>query len=76
MLGAKRPLGREGRLPIPLQGAGHKPILRIDRFVAAPCQCSLVAGPFQPLLPLLVQLLAFEFEILGDLETHLDRRRR
>ena len=56
MLGTKRLLGREGRLPIPLQGAGHKPVLRIDRFVAAPRQRGLVAGPLQALPPLPVLL--------------------
>src|SRR5215207_9639098 len=58
-------LGREGGLPVLLQGAGDQPVGRIDAFIASPCQRGLVGGPFQALLPLSMQPPPFELDVLG-----------
>src|SRR5262249_36262299 len=52
---ADLPLGLQRLLPAPLQGPGHEAILRIDGPVAPFGVLGLVAGPLQPLPPVLVQ---------------------
>ena len=61
-------LGRQGRLPVPLQRAGDKAVVRVDRFVAPACECDLVVRPFQALRPVPLQCCPLQLEILGQLQ--------
>jgi hypothetical protein len=48
-----------------------------DRHLIAPTrELRFVVGAFQPLVPAFVQLLPFEFDILGNLKTDVDCGRR
>jgi hypothetical protein len=48
--------------------------LRIDGFIAPARKRRFIGCPFQPPAPLLMQLLALQLEILGDLQADLDCR--
>ena len=55
----------ERRLPVPFQGTPRADC-PIDRLVSTASQGCFIVCPFQPLLPLSVQLLPLEFDIFGN----------
>ena len=59
----------QGLLPAPLQLAGHQAVLGLDGVVLASRALGLDPRPFQPLLPVLVQPLAFALQIGNGLKT-------
>ena len=52
-------------LPLPLQGARHQTVLRLDLIVLPAGSINLVAAAFQTLVPLPVQRDPLQLDILG-----------
>ncbi len=75
VVGYETRLLAEGRLPILLQRAGHRPVLGLDAGITAAGQVDLMLRPLQPLAPMLVERFALRFQIESRGQAGLDRRR-
>lgn len=72
----QRLLGRECSFPVPFQRPGNQAVIRIYRLVTAARERSFISRAFKPRFPLAVELSAFQFDILGRLQAHLDCSRQ
>ncbi|ESY30997.1 hypothetical protein X747_31805 [Mesorhizobium sp. LNJC384A00] len=65
---------RQCSFPVSFQRPRDQAVVRVDSFVASARERRFIIRAFQSLLPAFVQLLPFEFDILGNLNTDVDCR--